>query len=80
MFAGKTLINKICKIHRRKLQVMKHEELIYQLSYEELLQLSIDGSIHQRHLRYLDLEVYKSLMHLNTKFKWSYSHKNPNSV
>ena len=37
MFAGKTLINKICKIHHRTLQVVYNE---YNKSYQELLQLN----------------------------------------
>ena len=62
MFAGKTLINKISKTHRRTLQVVYHE---YNKSSKELLQLSNNVSIHQRHLQCLALEVFKSLMHLN---------------
>ena len=46
MFAGKTLINKIFKIHHRALQVVYNE---YNKSYEKLLQLSNNVSIHQRH-------------------------------
>ena len=34
MFAGKTSINKICKIHHRTLQVIHND---YQKSYNELL-------------------------------------------
>ena len=56
MFAGKTLINKICKIHHRTLQVM---------------------SVHQRHLRYLAIDVFKSIMHLNPQFMWSYIKEKP---
>ena len=61
MFAGKVLINKICKIHHRTLQVVYNE---YNKSYQELLQLNNIVSTHQRHLQYLALEVFKSLMHL----------------
>ena len=60
MFAGKTLINKICKIYHRTLRVVYNE---CDKSYGELLQLNDDVSIHQRHLQYLALEVFKSLMH-----------------
>ena len=69
MFAGKTLINKICKIHHRALQVVYSE---CNKSYQELLQLNNIVSIHQRHLQYLALEVFKSLIHLNPGFMWSY--------
>ena len=74
MFAGKTLINKICKIHHRTLQVVYNE---YNKSYQELLQLNNIVSIHQRHLQYLALEVFKSLMHLNPEFMWSYFNEKP---
>ena len=67
-------INKICKIHHRTLQVVYNE---YNKSYEELLQLNNNVFIHQRHLHYLVLEVFKSLMHLNPEFKWSYFSKRP---
>ena len=62
MFAGKTLINKICKIHHRILQVVYDD---FNKSYDKLLELNNDLSIHQRHLRYLAIEVFKSIMHLN---------------
>ena len=35
-----------------------------------------DLSIHQRHLRYLAIEVFKSIMHLNPQFMWSYFEEN----
>ena len=49
----------------------------YNKSYGELLQLNNNVSIHQRHLQYLALEVFKSLMHLNPEFMWSYFNENP---
>ena len=69
MFAGKTLLNRICKIHYRTLQVVYDD---YNSSYDELLQLNNSPSIHQRHLRFLAIEVFKSIMHLNPQFMWSY--------
>ena len=74
MFAGKTLINKICKIHHRTLRVVYNE---YNKSSGELLQHNINVSIHQRHLQYLALKVFKYLMHLNPEFIWSYFNENP---
>ena len=74
MFTGKTLIDKICKIHHRQLQVVYNE---YNKSYKELLQLNNNVPIHQRHLQYLALAVLKSLMHLNPEFMWSYFNENP---
>ena len=74
MFARKTLINKICKIQHGTLQVVYNE---YNKSYEELIQLNHNVSIHQRHLLYLALEVFKTPMHLNPEFMWSYFNENP---
>ena len=62
MFAGKTLINKICKTHHRTLQIVYDD---FNKSYDELFELNNDLSIHQRHLRYLAIEVFKLIMHLN---------------
>ena len=73
MFTGKT-INKICKIHHRTLRVVYDE---YNKLYVEPLQLNNNVSIHQTHLQYLALEVFKSLMHLNPEFMWSYFNENP---
>ena len=42
MFAGKTLINKICKIHHRTLQVIHND---YQKSYNELLDINNQNNI-----------------------------------
>ena len=74
MFASKMTINKICKLHYRTLKVVYNE---YDKSYEELLEMSKSASIHQRHLQFLVLEVYKSLMHLNPGFMWSYFSEKP---
>ena len=73
MFALKTLINKICKIHHRTLQMVYSE---CNKSYEELLQLNSNVSTHQRYLHYLAFEVFKSLMHINPEFMWSYFNEN----
>ena len=58
MIAGKSSIAKICKIHFRTLQVVYNN---YHTSYHDLSNFS-NVSIHQRHLRFLAIEVYKSLM------------------
>ena len=42
-----------------------------------LLQLNNNVSIHLRHLKSLALEVFKSFMHLNLEFVWSYFNENP---
>ena len=74
MFAGKTLINKICKIHHRTLQVVYDD---FDKSYDELLELNRDLFIHQRHLRYLAIEVFTLIMHLNPQFMLSYFEEEP---
>ena len=43
---------------------------------ENLLNRSDDISIHQKHLRYLDTEVYKSLTKLNPEFLWNFFERN----
>ena len=62
MFAGKSSIAKICKIHFRALQDGYN---IYDKSYHDLSNFSNDVSIHQRHLRFLAIQVYKSLVNIN---------------
>ena len=74
MFASKTAINKILKIHYRTHQVVYRE---YHKSYEELLQINKDISIHQKHLSILALEVYKSNMLFNPEFMWHCFNTNP---
>ena len=56
------------KTHRKTLRV------IYQLdeSYENLLNLDNSVSLHQRHLRFLVTEIFKSVSKTNPKFMWSY--------
>ena len=57
------------KTHHKALKI------IYQ-SYEDFLELSETVSIHQRHLRFLVTDVYKSTSYLNPKFmSSSFTHK-----
>ena len=49
----------------------------YNKFYEKLLQLNNNVSVHQRHLHHLAFEVFKSLIHLNPEFMWSYFNENP---
>ena len=70
----KTTINKILKIRYRALQVVYSK---YHKSYEELLQINKNISIHQKHLRILALEVYKSIMQFNPEFMWHCFNTNP---
>ena len=74
MFASKTEISKICKLHYRTLKVVSNE---YDKSYEELLEMNKSAFIHQRHIKFSAIEVYKSLMDLNPGFMWSYFSEKP---
>ena len=72
MFCRKTPYSKIEKIHHKTLKV------IYESNdtYDNLLLQSDTVSVHQRHLRFLVTEIYKSISQLNPKFMWSYfTHK-----
>ena len=73
MFADKTLINKICKTYDRTLQVIYND---YQKSYDELLDINKDFNTHQKLLRILALEVFKSTTHANPELMWSYFNEN----
>ena len=68
MFSRKILYHKIEKIHHRALKV------IYQCKepYENLFLESSSVSIHQRHLRFLVTEIYKSMTQINPEFMWPY--------
>ena len=57
MFAGKTTINKICKIHYRTLVYNNFTD-----SHDTLLSV---------HLRYLAVKVYKTVVEINPKFTWT---------
>ena len=61
MFAGKTLRNEICKIHHRTLKSLRFIEVYddFNKSSGVLLGLNNDLSVHQRHLHYLAIEVFK---------------------
>ena len=69
MFANKSSKVKILKIHKRTLQIVYD---IYDESYENLLNIRDDISIHQKHLQYLAIDVNKSLTKLNPGFMWSF--------
>jgi len=75
MFSRKTLYSKIEKIHYKTLKI------IYQSDdgYNDLLLKTGTVSIHQRHLRFLMTEIYKSISQLNPEFMWSYFTKKDSS-
>ena len=60
---------KVNKIHQTTLQVFCDD---YNSTYEELLASHNDIPIHQKHLKHLAIEVYKSLANLNPKFMWPF--------
>ena len=68
MFCRKTLYSKIGKTHHKTLKV------IYESNgtYDNLLLQSDTVSVHQRHLRFLMTEIYKSISQRNPEFMWSY--------
>ena len=64
MFCRKTLYHKIEKIYHGTLKVIyKSEE-----SYENLLLENSSVSVHQRYLRFLVSEIYKSVTQINPEF------------
>ena len=68
MFCRKKQYLKIQKIHHKTLKVVYNSNK----NYDELLRDNNEFSIHQRHLRALICEVFKSLSNLNPEFMWSY--------
>ena len=72
MFCRKTLYSKITKIYHKTLNVICESND----TYENLLLQSSKVSVHQRHLRFLMAEIYKSISKLDPEFMWSYfTHK-----
>ena len=59
---------KIQKIHHKALKVVFNSDN----GYDELLQMSNEITIHQKHLHALICEVFKSLNNSNPEFMWSY--------
>ena len=55
MFAGKTLISKVQKIYHKTLHAVLET---YEKSYEDLLFINDDISIHQNHLHFLAPEIF----------------------
>ena len=68
MFCRKTLYSKIEKNHHRTLKV------VYGMDhyFNNLLLSSNSVSIHQRNLRFLVTEVFKSISQINPEFRWSF--------
>ena len=70
MFGNKSSIDKILKIYKRTLQIVYY---VYVESYENLLSRSDNISIHQKHLRYLAIDL---IAKLNPWFMWNFFERN----
>ena len=68
MFCRKKQYLKIQKIHHKVLKVAYNSNK----NHDELLRDNNEFSVHQRHLRGLICEVFKSLNNLNPELMWSY--------
>ena len=68
MFCNKEMYKKMKTIHYKALKI------VYQTnaSYDDLLNLSRSSSIHQKHLRFLMTEIYKSTVNINPQFMWTF--------
>ena len=68
MLCRKTLYSKFEKNHHRTLKV------VYGIddSYNNILLSSNSVSIHQRHLRFLVTEIFKSTSQISPEFMWSF--------
>ena len=69
MFCSKTMSKLISRAHKRALRVVYQDS---SSSYQELLERDGSTDIHQRNLKSLMCEVYKSLNHLNPSFMWDF--------
>ena len=69
MFKSKNSMLKVNKIYWRTSCAVYDD---YNSTYEELLASHNNISIHQKHLKHLAIEVYKSLTNLNPEFMWPF--------
>ena len=68
LFCKKSIYFKMQKIHHKTLRIIYQSDE----SYENLLNLDKSVSLHQRPLKFLVTEVFKSVSKTNSKFMWSY--------
>ena len=68
MFCRRNQYLKIQKIHLKGLNFVSNSDN----GYDELLQMSNEVAIHQKHLHGLTCEVFESLNNSNPDFMWSY--------
>lgn len=64
-FTNKSSILKVNKIHKTNLHLVYIDSIS---TYEELLAIHNDISIHQKHPEHLAVEVYRALVNLNPEF------------
>ena len=67
MFCSKTDMQRVEKVQYKSLQVVYNN---YMATYDELLALDNKLKIHQRHLQFLAIEIYRSKNKLNPSFMW----------
>ena len=68
IFCKKIIYFKMQKVHNKTLRVICQPDE----SYVNILNLDNGVSLHQRHLRFLVNEIFKSVSKTNPKFMWSY--------
>ena len=74
MFSSKTDMQRVDKVQYKSLLVVYNN---YMATYDELLTLDNKLKVHQRHLQFLAIEIYKSKNKLNSSFMWkTYKEKN----
>ena len=67
MFCSKRSNNMIDKVHKRALRAVYQ---LFDTSFSDLLAVDHGASIHIRNLRFLLVEIFKSLNLLNPEFMW----------
>ena len=74
MFCSKSDIRRVEKVQYETLEVVYNN---YMATYDDLLALNNKLKTHQRHLKFLVIEMYKSKKKLNPSFMWKiYREKN----
>ena len=74
MFCLKTDTQRVEKVQYKTLQVVCNN---YMATYDELLALDNKLKIHQKHLQFLAIEMYKSKNKFSSSFMWkTYKKKN----
>ena len=68
MFSRKTFYFKVEKFHHRALKVI----YVIDDSYNNLLLRSNSASIHQRYLKFLVTQIFRSISQINPEFIWSF--------